>query len=151
MDQMKKTFLPIVKPEMKEDFLRKWRNWLVLSDEIEEKKLPGKLKPEFSSTDAEMIALAPKSYICYDFATESQKDGRKGIPNSASLDLEAFRDVLYNESEHFVEVNSLRLNRSKEMVRTTTRKRGLSSINVKLSIEDNINCRPLKDTEGNFL
>ena len=136
---------------MKEDFLRKWRDWLVLSEAIEEKKLPGKLKPEFSSTDAEMIALAPKSYICYDFATESQKDGRKGIPNSAFLDLEAFRDVLYNGGEHFVEVKSLRLNRNKEMVRTTTVKRGLSSINVKMGIHDNINTTPLTNREGKFL
>ena len=130
---MEKTFLPIVRPEKKSDFLEKWRDWLVLSNDIEEKKLPGKLKPEFSSIDAEMIALAPKSYICYDFSTQEQKDGRKGIPNSAKLELEDFRDKLYNDSEHYVTVNSLRLNRSKDMVRTTTMKRGLSSINVKLS------------------
>ena len=148
---MEKTFLPIVKPEMKGDFLKKWKDWLVLSNDIEEKKLPGKLKPEFSSIDAEMIALAPKSYICYDFATQEQKDGRKGIPNSAKLELEDFRDKLYNDSEHYVKVNSLRLNRKKDMVRTTTMKRGLSSIHVKMSIDDNINTTPLKTTKLNFL
>ena len=149
---MEKTFLPIVRPEKKSDFLEKWRDWLVLSNEIEEKKLPGKLKPEFSSTDAEMIALAPKSYICYDFATQEQKDGRKGIPNTAKLELEDFRDKLHNESEHNVRVNSLRLNKDKQMVRTTLTKRGLSSVMVKMRINsDSINCYPLEDRDGNVL
>ena len=150
---MEKTFLPIVRPEKKSDFLEKWRDWLVLSNEIEEKKLPGKLKPEFSSIDAEMIALAPKSYICYDFTTKEQKDGRKGIPNTAILELEDFRDKLHNESEHYVTVNSLRLNKEKtKMVRTTLTKRGLSSVMVKMRIDrDSIECSPLQNLEGNFL
>ena len=141
---MEKTFLPLVKPEKLDSFLSKWQDWLVLSPEIEEQKFPGKLKPEFSSTDAEMISLAPKSYICYDFENNKTKDGRKGIPNNLTLELEDFREVLYNSREHFVDVKSLRLNRNKEMVRTSTRKKGLSSINVKLRVEsDLISCQPL--------
>ncbi len=41
---MEKTFLPIVKPDKMADFLKTWRDWLVLSNEIEEEKFPGKLK-----------------------------------------------------------------------------------------------------------
>ena len=144
--------MPIVRPEKRQEFLAKWQNWLVLSSKVEEQKLPGKLKPEFSSTDAEMIALAPKSYICYDFEKNQSKDGRKGIPNNLTLELEEFRQVLYNSREHYVDVNSLRLNSNKEMVRTSTRKKGLSGINVKQRIcEDLINCHPLLDRANNFL
>ena len=151
-DVLEKTFLPIVKSEKLDSFLAKWQDWLVLSPAIEEQKFPGKLKPEFSSTDAEMIALAPKSYICYDFSKNESKDGRKGIPSGLTLELDEFRDVLYNEKEHFVDVNSLRLNSSKTMTRTTTRKKGLSSINVKLRIEEDlISCRPLLDEKNQFL
>ena len=149
---MEKTFLPIVRAEKLDSFLEKWRDWLVLSKDIEEQKFPGKLKPEFSSTDAEMIALAPKSYICYDFENNRSKDGRKGIPNHLTLELEEFRQVLYNSQEHFVNVNSLRLNKNKEMVRTSTHKRGLTSINTKFRIEsDLIETKPLRNRDNQLL
>ena len=149
---MEKTFLPIVRPEKRESFLEQWQDWLVLSNDVEEQKLPGKLKPEFSSLDAEMIALAPKSYICHDFSKNSNKIGKKGIPLIVPLELDEFRDVLYSNLEHFVDVKSLRLNRDKEMVRTSTRKKGLSSITVKLRVgQDLINCHPLVDRANKFL
>ena len=137
---------------MKEEFLRKWRDWLVLSDAIEEKKLPGKLKPEFSSIDAEMIALQPKSYMCYDFSKNERKDGRKGIPNQIELELDEFRDVLYKSTPHYINVHSLRMNKERTMTRTTTRKKGLSAIFVKQRVgEDRIICSPLRDRESDQL
>ena len=151
-DLMEKTFFPIVKPEKKESFVKKWREWLVLSDEIEEMKKPGKLKPEFSSIDAEMIALQPKSYMCYDFSKNEQKDGRKGIPNHIELELDEFRDVLYNSTPHFVDVHSLRMNKERTMTRTTTRKKGLSAIFVKQRVDINqIICSPLRNQENELL
>jgi len=148
---MEAIFLPIVKAEKMVEFKKVWGNWLVLSNEIEEEKTPGKLKTEFSTRNGEMISLAPKSYFAHCRETNNTKDGRKGIPKWFDLRLADFYDVLYNDhaEKNITEVRSLRLDRDKRMCRTTTRKSGLTSIHVKLSVQsDRVTCKPLM--ENNF-
>ena len=42
--QMRCTFLPIVKPDMIDEFMKEWDKWLVLKDVIDQTKQPGLLK-----------------------------------------------------------------------------------------------------------
>ena len=145
--QMENIFFPIVKDGQLENFQKVWQDWLVLSDAVEEQKCPGKLKPEFCSFNGEMICLAPKSYFAYCRTRDKSKDGRKGIPKYHQLTKDIFYDVLYDDTmpRHVTQVNSLRLNRDKEMTRTSTRKRGLTAVHVKMSVgPDRITCGPLK-------
>jgi len=151
---MEKTFLPIVQPEKFQKFQAEWQNWLVLSNEIEEEKFPGKLKPEFTTRNGQIIALCPKNYFAFCYETNEVKDGRKGIPKWAELTMNDFYDTLYNDQKerNIVEVRSLRLNRDKHMSRTTTRKAGLSAIHVKLQVDqDRITCSPLRYRDGTYL
>ena len=146
---MENVFLPIVKKDRLDEFKRVWGNWLVLSNTIEEKKKPGKLKPEWSSTNGQMICLAPKSYFAAcrtKTGKAAVKDGRKGIPKYVKLTLDDFAETLYGESaQKRVEVHSLRLNKDKEMTRTTTRRVGLTGVHVKMSVgPDKISCSPLQ-------
>jgi len=150
---MESIFLPIVQPEKMEDFKKVWGQWLVLSNEVEEEKCPGKLKVEFLTQNGEMVSLAPKSYYAHCRDTETIKDGRKGIPKWFDLKLSEFLDVLYNDDadKNITEVRSLRLNKEKQMTRTTTRKSGLTGIHVKLSVQnDRVTCLPLTKN-GHFV
>jgi len=129
------------------EFKKVWGNWLVLTNEIEDEKKPGKLKVEFLTNNGEMISLAPKSYYAYCRDKDSSKDGRKGVPNWYPLDVEKYFRALYNDNEasNNVEVRSLRLNSEKQMTRTTTMRSGLTAIHVKLAVQnDRVTCKPLK-------
>jgi len=145
-EMLEQIFYPIVKKELLAEFMQTWDRWLVLTDAVEDQKCPGKLKIEFSTQNGEMIALAPKSYYMYCRTEHAKKDGRKGIPKSYPLSLIDFFNTLYGETvKHSVEVRSLRLNRDKQMTRTTTVRSGLTGIHVKLSVsEDRVTCRPLQ-------
>ena len=146
-------FLPIVKPHLLDQFRRVWGSTLVLTDDVRDKKCPGKLKIEFFTRDGEMFALAPKSYYAYCRATNNKKEGKKGIPKWFDLKKKDFEETIYNENpiDHCVEVRSLRLNKQKQMTRTTTIKTGLSGIHVKLRVKpDKITCEPLK-INGEFV
>ena len=150
---MSNVFLPIVRQDKFDEFLRVWDRWLVLTNQVEDEKCPGKLKVEFSTRNGQMVCLAPKSYfaICYD--TNVTKDGRKGIPNWARLRLDDFKNVLYRKMDkrHTTEVRSLRLDRNKRMSRTTLVKNGLTGIHVKLSVDhDGVTCYPLQ-SNGHFV
>jgi hypothetical protein len=148
---MKNVFWPIVIPEKLDEFKKKWGDWLVLSNTIEEEKTPGKLKTEFSTGNGEMICLSPKSYYISCKDTNKTKDGRKGIPNWADLRLEDFYSTLYaqNNGTTMTEVCSLRVNNDRKMTRTSTLRTGLSAIHVKLKIDDDrVTCRPLKEGEN---
>ena len=150
---MQKVFWPIVKPEKLDEFKNVWGQWLVLTNEIEDEKFPGKLKTEFSTANGRMISLAPKSYHAYCCSTQETKDGRKGIPNWHILSQKNFTDVLYNKNNKLntTEVRSLRLNKDKKMTRTSTIKTGLTAIHIKLGVaEDGITWKPLK-INGKFV
>ena len=150
---MTNVFLPIVKEEKYEEFLQVWGDWLVLSNRVEDEKRPGLLKVEFSSRNGEMICLAPKSYFALCRDTNVTKDGRKGIPNWQKLQLDDFKNVLYNKvtKRHTAEVRSLRLDKDKKMSRTTVVKNGLSGIHVKLGVSnDAVTCQPLQ-VDGHYI
>lgn len=134
---MKKVFWPIVQPDKLDEFKTKWSDWLVLTDTVEDEKTPGKLKTEFSTGNGQMVCLAPKSYYIFCRETETSKDGRKGIPNYVDLKLDDFLKVLYDENcaIPLTEQCSLRFKRDKRMTRTTTFKRGLSGIHVKMRVQ----------------
>ena len=145
--QMEQIFLPLVQPNKMEEFKQKWGRWLVLSNEVEDEKCPGRLKVEFMTQNGQMVSLAPKSYFAHCRDSDVIKDGRKGIPKWFDLQLNDFLDVLYNDGaeKNVTEVRSLRLNKDKQMARTTTRKAGLTGIHVKLCVQsDRITCSPLQ-------
>ena len=144
---MEHIFFPIVKDNLKSEFEIEWTKWIVLSDTIEEERCPGKLKVEFMTQNGEMVSLSPKSYYAYCRSNDEIKDGKKGVPMWFKLKLDQYKDALYNHSVNptIVEVRSLRLNKEKQMTRTTTYKYGLSSIHVKSAVENNkVSCTPLK-------
>ena len=150
---MRSVFLPIVKPQLLEEFKDVWSSTFVLSEDVRDQKEPGKLKIEFFTRNGEMFALAPKSYYAYCRDKDTKKEGKKGIPKWFDLKKQDFEDTLYEEKsiEHSVEVRSLRLNKQKQMTRTTTVKTGLSGIHVKLSVlPDKISCQPLQ-VNGEFV
>ena len=47
---MLSVLLPVVKPELKTEFLKVWKKWFVTEDTVEDEKCPGKLKSETLST-----------------------------------------------------------------------------------------------------
>ena len=147
LEEMEKVFLPIVKPELLEEFKTVWGDWLVLSNRIQDEKRPGLLKVEFSTRNGEMVCLSPKSYYALCRDTNTTKDGRKGIPQWFDLKLDNFLNVLYRRSTErtTAQVRSLRLDKDKKMARTTMNKSGLTGIHVKLSVQsDGVTCEPLK-------
>ena len=102
---------------------------------------------EWSTTNGELVALAAKSYMGFDYDAGVSKRGTKGIPHSIKMEMQYFRQVLYqtNEDHHIVSINSLRLNRDRVMCRTNCVKQGLSDIFIKLAVDtDKITCLPLK-------
>ena len=152
-DVMRSVFLPIVKPELLDEFESVWGDVLVLTDEVEDQKKPGKLKIEFFTRDGEMVSLAPKSYLAFCRETQNTKEGKKGIPLRVKLEMEDFKKTLYSDvrNEDKIEIRSLRLNENKQMSRTTTIRRGLTGIHVKLGVQpDKVTCRPLK-LNGQFV
>ena len=55
-----------------------------------------------------------------------------------------FKDVLLNDEEHRVTFDQLRLNRDKEMTRSTLNKRGLTDVSLKTHVaDDKVTCSPL--------
>lgn len=150
---MEALFFPLVKEGKMDEFKAKWQNFLVLSNEIEDEKFPGKLKEEFQSIKAEMIALCPKSYFAHCLKTNERKNGQKGIANSVSLEAFEYRSVLYgSELNHRTIMRSLRLNPEKKMVRTQLNKRGLTNLIYKTAVsEDRVQCHPLRDANQELL
>lgn len=91
------------------------------------------------------IALSPKAYYCFNEDTGEVKFGSKGVPKSCNLTLATYLECLYGLESHKIEMQTLRLNREKQMSRIKMRKRGLSDIAVKFFVDDDkITCRPLK-------
>ena len=152
-EMMEALFYPIVKSDKLHEFKSKVGEFLVLSNQIEDEKFPGRLKEEFQTTRGEIISLCPKTYFAHCLDSKSSKDGRKGIQNQTELEASEFRDVLYGDIDnHRTTVKSLRLNKDKKMTRTSTNKRGLSAIIYKTQVdEDRILCEPLRDTDKNLL
>ena len=82
-----------------------------------------------------------------DNSSGDEKRGTKGIPHSIRIDIENFRDILYQNrvERHTITFDSLQLNKNKEMCRTQMCKQGLSDVFVKLAVDhDRVTCSPLK-------
>ena len=134
------------------------------------------MKPEFITVNGTYIGLAPKSYIITnDDDTENVKRANKGIyfehiqmncvniflqpfnyhnsgvPSDIQLSLETFKRALFNKEAPKVEVNSLLLNRQKEMTRVKFQKIGLTDVSLKYFIhEDLISGTPFQK-DGKYL
>ena len=97
------------------------------------------------------MALSPKCYFSLDMDDGSVKMGSKGVPHSANLELDMFLKRLYNGESFYVELESLRLNKKKEMARIVTTKSCLSDLFVKFHVaHDKVTCSPLK-LNGEYL
>ena len=74
-----------------------------------------------------------------------------GVPSDIQLSLETFKRALFNKEAPKVEVNSLLLNRQKEMTRVKFQKIGLTDVSLKYFIhEDLISGTPFKK-DGKYL
>ena len=150
---MEAIFFPIIQKGKMEEFKTEWKNWLCLSNEIEEEKRPGLLKVEFLSTYGQMLSLCPKSYRAHCHNTDQSKIGKKGIPLWFDIALAEYYDILYNDEagKSVAEVSSLRLDKNKTMTRTSLRKNGLTGIHAKRGVQDDrISTEPLS-VNGEFI
>ena len=59
--------------------------------------------------------------MAHDNGSGNEKRGTKGIPHSIPIEMNHFRDVLYQTTDemHTVTYNSLTLNKQKQMCRTS--------------------------------
>ena len=92
------------------------------------------------------IALGNKMYQGSD-TVEGIKKSTKGIPHVNQFEMETWLDVLMNETcpNKTVQINSLRLNRKKEMSRMSVTRSALSDIFLKMQVNsDKVTCTPLK-------
>jgi len=48
MSKIASTFLPIIKPELRKEFLEDWGKWFVLEETIRNEKTPGFMKSKLS-------------------------------------------------------------------------------------------------------
>ena len=81
------------------------------------------------------------------------KKSTKGIPHCNSFAMETWLSVLLDESfpHQSVQINSLRLNRKKEMSRMQCQRAALSDVFLKMQVQsDRISCTPLVKN-GQFL
>ena len=137
-------FDDLVKPSMKQSWEATWRQWFVTTDQVEDERLPGKLKLEFSLSRGHFIGLSPKCYFCYNSDDLKTKLGTKGVPHYHNLQLSNFLDKLYGQKDLKIQLRSLRL-LGGAMSRTVQDKRALSDLFSKYHVSfDGITCTPLK-------
>ena len=48
-EELNSVFQPIIKPEMKESWNRNWKKWFVTTNEVEDKRFPGKVSLYFKN------------------------------------------------------------------------------------------------------
>lgn len=85
-------------------------------------------------------------YQGFDQTTNQTKKSTKGIPHVNSFTMNTWLSVLLDESfpKQKVQINSLRLNRRKEMSRMACQRSCLSDIFLKMQVNaDKITCTPL--------
>ena len=137
-----------------QSWIAKSPDWFVLTQQVEHKRQPGLLKPEFISTNGVFVGLCPKSYIISQYDEEGNaivKNGAKGVQKSVRLTEEAYRQSLFENDVKMVPFNSLQLNSRKQMVRVSTTKKGLTDTLSKIVVHsDRVTCSHLK-RKGNFI
>ena len=85
-------------------------------------------------------------YQAYCADKDEVKKSTKGVAHSNRFSMDIFQSVLLDESTPVqkVKIQSLRLNKDKEISRISTEKRSLSDIFVKMRVlPDKITCEPL--------
>ena len=166
-------FFPILKPGVKKEFLSVWENWFVTKDSILDEKTPGKMKSkfylikmilntnlllrfysaEFETAKGTFVALGNKMYQGYAPETDVTKKSTKGVPSRNQFKMRLFQSVLLDEKtpRQKITINSLRLNKNKEISRMKMEKSSLSDIFVKMQVlADKITCAPLSKN-GKYL
>ena len=101
---------------------------------------------EWETRGGTFVALGNKMYQGFDNATNTTKKSTKGIPHVNKFEMDTWLGVLLDESfpQQSVTINSLRLNRNKEMSRMKLQRKSLSDIFLKLQVQsDRISCTPL--------
>ena len=86
-------------------------------------------------------------YQGQDGTSGSIKKSTKGIPHSNQYTMDTWLGCLLDESfpKQSVTINSLRLNRKKEMSRMKCQRAALSDVFVKMHVsDDKISCSPIK-------
>jgi hypothetical protein len=141
-------FEDLVKPELKEEFLRDRNNWFPRNDTPEnfafDKRTPGLFKPEFEGIG--IVALCSKMYYVKGFVDGKDKFSAKGVQkanNQLILNFESYKNVLFlgkhnsccNKGFRFID---------KGIVTYETNKKGLSPVyDKRVVMDDGIHCRPL--------
>ena len=85
-------------------------------------------------------------YQGFDKTSNSTKKSTKGIPHSNNFSIETWLSVLMDQNfpQQSVTINSLRLNRFKEMSRMKYERLSLSDVFLKMQVQsDKVTCTPL--------
>ena len=85
-------------------------------------------------------------YQGFDATSGSIKKSTKGVPHSNQFDMSTWLSVLLDESfpQQNVTINSLRVNRNKEMSRMSMNRAAMSDVFLKMQVQpDKITCTPL--------
>ena len=111
------------------------------------------ISAEWETRCGTFVALGNKMYQGFDGKTGEIKKSTKGIPHCNSFEMETWLSVLFDESFPLqsVEINSLRLNRNKEMSRMQCQRSSLNDVFLKMQVNsDKVTCTPLMKN-GQFL
>ena len=100
-------------------------------------------------SSGEFIALSPKCY--FSRSDDGRvKQGTKGVPHNVDVQLQNFRDCLYQGKHFEVQLQTL-TKKNNQMSRVKTTKKGLNRVFVKFPVHDDfITCAPLQQN-GTYL
>jgi len=133
-------FEDLIKPEMKDEFLKDRNNWFLRNDTKEnssfDKRVPGLFKPEFIGKG--IVANCSKSYYVKGF-DNYDKLSCKGIQKSNNdLNFELYKDVLLNNKPHSVKNKGFRIlnekQTSNEMIIVDDKEKWINNNNDKTQI-----------------
>ena len=103
---------------------------------------------EFSFSSGQFCGLSPKCYFAFNQDDSTVKLGSKGVPLNSQLELSMYLKRLYDDKEHFIDYESLRMYKN-HMARIKTRKTALNSIFTKFRVQsDRVTCLPLQNKNG---
>ena len=103
------------------------------------------ISAEWESRNGTFVALGNKMYQGCD-TRSGLKKSTKGIPHANKFQMDTWLGSLLDESfpKQEVTINSLRLNRQKEMSRMCCKRSALSDVFVKMQVQaDKVTCTPL--------
>ena len=101
---------------------------------------------EWETRDGTFVALGNKMYQGFDKTRNNTKKSTKGIPHVNDFAMDTWLSVLLDSEfpKQSVTINSLRLNRNKEMSRMKMQRSSLNDVFLKMQVQsDKITCKPL--------